>query len=107
REMLLLSKQGADGRGRALVVFTAPADIRGTGLLTVETARGDEQQLYLPALPRVQRIAGSGRQERFAGSDFTYEDHSTRDPDDDTTRLASTTDDAFIIEATPRPGVES
>ncbi|MDX1418661.1 MAG: outer membrane lipoprotein-sorting protein [Rubricoccaceae bacterium] len=107
REMLLLSKQGDDDRGRALVVFTAPADIRGTGLLTVETDRGDEQQLYLPAMRRVQRIAGAGRQERFAGSDFTYEDLSTRDPDDYTSRMASTTDDAFILEAVPKPGVES
>jgi hypothetical protein len=107
REMLMLSKRGADDRTRALVVFTAPADVRGTGLLTVETAQGDDQRLYLPALRRVQRIAGSGRQERFAGSDFTYEDLSSRDPDDYATTMASTTADAFIVEAVPEPGTES
>lgn len=107
RAMDLRTKIGADDRAKSILVFTGPADIRGMGLLTIEAAGGDDQKLYLPALGRVQRIAGSKRTERFAGSDFTYEDLSTRDPDDYATRMASTTDDAFIIEAAPEPGVES
>lgn len=91
-----------DGRNKSILVFTGPADIRGMGLLTVETGSGDDQRLYLPALGRVQRIAGSKRGERFAGSDFTYEDLGTRDPDQYDVEMLETTDDAFVFEARPK-----
>lgn len=90
------------GRTKSILVFTGPADIRGMGLLTVETGSGDDQRLYLPALGRVQRIAGSKRGERFAGSDFTYEDLGTRDPDQYDVEMLETTDDAFVFEARPK-----
>ncbi len=104
RAMRTYTKVGADDRQRSLVVFTGPADIRGMGLLTVETAGGDDQKLYLPALGRVQRIAGSKRAERFAGSDFTFEDLGTRDPDTYAVRMVETTPDAFVLEAVPEDG---
>jgi len=91
-----------DGRTKSILVFTGPADIRGMGLLTVETGSGDDQRLYLPALGRVQRIAGSKRGERFAGSDFTYEDLGTRDPDQYDVEMLETTDDVFVFEARPK-----
>jgi outer membrane lipoprotein-sorting protein len=92
----------ADGRTKSILVFTGPADIRGMGLLTVETSGGDDQRLYLPALGRVQRIAGQKRGERFAGSDFTYEDLGTRDPDRYDVSMAETTPAAFVFEARPK-----
>ncbi|MEM6784999.1 MAG: outer membrane lipoprotein-sorting protein [Bacteroidota bacterium] len=98
RTMELRTKVGGDDLTKSIVVFTEPADIRGLGLLTVETDGGDDQRLYLPALGRVQRVAGGERGERFAGSDFTYEDLGTRDPDDWTATLAETTDAAFVLE---------
>jgi outer membrane lipoprotein-sorting protein len=101
RSMQVLTKVGSDGRQRSLLVFTGPADIRGTGLLTVETASGDDQKLYLPALGRVQRVAGSQRAERFAGSDFTFEDLGSRDPDQYTVTMVDRGADAFVIEARP------
>lgn len=102
RAMDLRTKIGADDRAKSILVFTGPADIRGMGLLTIEAAGGDDQKLYLPALGRVQRIAGSKRTERFAGSDFTYEDLGTRDPDQYDVAMARTTPDAFVLEARPR-----
>lgn len=102
RSMTVYTRVGDDDRQRSLLVFTAPADIRGTGLLTVETASGDDQRLYLPALDRVQRVAGAQRTERFAGSDFTYEDLGTRNPDDYDVAMIETRRDAYVLEATPR-----
>jgi hypothetical protein len=76
---------------RVLVRFTQPSDIRGTSFLVRErpdaaagggTGSGDERFLYLPALGRVRRIAGSERQESFVGTDFTYEDIGGREFDD-------------------------
>jgi len=101
RSMDLRTKLGGDDRTKSILIFTGPADIRGMGLLTVETDSGDDQRLYLPALGRVQRIAGSKRGERFAGSDFTYEDLGTRDPDQYDVEMLETTDDAFVFEARP------
>src|SRR5262245_16593976 len=49
---------------RVLVRFLSPGDIKGTGLLVWEhAAEEDERFLYLPALGRVRRIAGSEKQE--------------------------------------------
>jgi hypothetical protein len=66
---------------RSLVRFQAPADVRGTGLLTLSEGDSEVQRLYLPALNRVQVIAGNQRSDRFMGSDFTYEDLGDQNPD--------------------------
>lgn len=102
RDMQTFTQVTDDDRTRALLLFTGPADIRGTGLLTVETASGDDQRLYLPTLGRVQRIAGGQRGDRFAGSDFTFEDLGSRNPDDYDLRLAETRADAWVLEARTR-----
>lgn len=74
---------------RLLVRFTYPNDIKGTAFLVWEhPGSEDERFLYLPALARVRRIAGSERQESFVGSDFTYEDIGGRELDDYTYQLA-------------------
>jgi hypothetical protein len=73
---------------RLLVRFTAPADIAGTSFLVWERRDGDDERfLFLPALGRVRRIAGSERQESFVGSDFSYEDIGGRALDDYTYTL--------------------
>jgi len=66
---------------QSLVKFNAPADVRGTGLLTLSEGDTEVQRFYLPALNRIQTIAGSGRSDRFMGSDFTYDDLGSQDPD--------------------------
>lgn len=84
RRLTLTTLRAAATRGdRVLVRFDAPNDIKGTGLLVWEhpTAE-DERFLYLPALGRVRRIAGSEKQESFVGSDFSYEDIGGRQLDD-------------------------
>jgi hypothetical protein len=78
--LLALEGVGAGGKGdavgdRLLMRFTYPNDIAGTSFLVWERdGAEDERFLFLPALGRVRRIAGSERQESFVGSDFTYED---------------------------------
>lgn len=64
-----------DDELRSLIVFTKPADLRQTEVLTIERRDGqDEHFLYLPSLQRVRRISGGHRAERFLGTDLTYED---------------------------------
>lgn len=84
RRLTVTSLRASGTRGdRVLVRFEAPNDIKGTGLLVWEhpTAE-DERFLYLPALGRVRRIAGSEKQESFVGSDLSYEDIGGRELDE-------------------------
>ena len=87
RALTMTLMQGGSGRpvpgDRTLVRFTYPNDIKGTALLVWEHPTADDERfLYLPALGRVRRIAGSEAQESFVGSDFTYEDIGGREFDD-------------------------
>lgn len=87
RALTITGLQGGPERAvpgdRMLLHFTRPNDIRGTGFLVWEHPDADDERfLYLPALGRVRRIAGSEAQESFVGSDFTYEDIGGRELDD-------------------------
>jgi len=67
-----------DGRDKLHVVFSEPAEDRGTALLIWRQPASpqDDQWLYLPALKRVRRLPASSTQ-TFAGSDLSYEDMRT------------------------------
>lgn len=84
RSLVLTMLRASGKRGdRVLVRFTSPNDIKGTGLLVWEHPSADDERfLYLPALGRVRRIAGSEKQESFVGSDLSYEDIGGRAIDD-------------------------
>ncbi|MDI6870945.1 MAG: outer membrane lipoprotein-sorting protein [Bacillota bacterium] len=80
RKMSLVDKSGqirtreikiwSVGTEKVLIRFLAPADVKGTGFLTV----GDDMWLYLPAVGQVRRIASHMKRGSFMGSDFSYED---------------------------------
>lgn len=68
-------REDANGAEQSLIVFDEPRDVAGTALLTHERLAGDDDRwLYLPALKRVKRIAGSGQTGAFMGSEFSFED---------------------------------
>lgn len=81
RELQSWSHQKGDD-SKSLVRFLAPADVRGTGFLTIREGGDEVQRLFLPALNRIQTIASGQRGDRFMGSDFTYEDMGDQDPDE-------------------------
>ncbi len=70
----------APGEGeKALIVFSAPADTKGTALLSYsykDPAKEDDQWLFLPSVKRVKRIASGNKTGSFVGSEFSYEDIS-------------------------------
>lgn len=60
---------------RSLVLFSSPADIDGTALLShAKILEPDDQWLYLPALKRVKRISSVNKSGPFVGSEFAFED---------------------------------
>lgn len=85
RKMLVFRSNGAKGDVSTLIRFTDPADIQGTGLLTLDAADGGtDQWIYLPAMQRVRRVDSSRQGGRFVNSDYYFEDLKDRKPDADT-----------------------
>jgi len=82
RQLVQVTKTDAKDNRKALIRFTSPADIKGTGFLSIENDnRDDDNWLYLPALRKVRRIAGSDKTDSFMGTEFTYEDLDAEDLD--------------------------
>lgn len=107
RQFMLLRRNEQQGGDQSyLVVFSRPADIRGT-VFRVEKKIGqaDDRWLYLPALDLVRRIASGDKRTSFVGSHFFYEDISGREPAEDVHSLIETTDVYYVIESRPhQPG---
>jgi len=107
RKIQFFARDNAQDETSMLMRFEAPADVQGTGFLTIEHNNGeDERYLYLPALRRVKRIATSGSGGNFMSSDFTYYDIGTPKLDEwNYTRLE---DDmyngipCFVVECRPK-----
>ena len=60
---------------KGLIIFSSPADIDGTALLShVKILKPDDQWLYLPALKRTKRISSVNKSGPFVGSEFSFED---------------------------------
>lgn len=78
----ILEKQAGSSDGdRSLIVFSSPADIKGTAVLShPHTNAEDEQWLFLPASRRTKRVSSSNRSGAFVGSEFTFEDLTASDP---------------------------
>ncbi len=75
RQFTYVTSTDTDDNRKMLIRFLAPADIAGTGFLAIEHSdREDDRWLYLPALRKSRRIAGSDKTDDFVGSGFTYED---------------------------------
>ncbi len=88
RGMLVFRASAADSQVSTLIRFTDPADIQGTGLLTVDGADGvSNQWIYLPAMQRVRRVDSNRKGGRFVNSDYFFEDLRDRKPSMDTHKL--------------------
>ena len=97
---------------KQLIRFTMPADIAGTGFLSLEKGNDTtEQFLYLPALGRTRRIVSSQKNRSFVNTDFTYEDMRRRSVNDwQHTLNGSETinnSDCFIITSTAKPTTDT
>lgn len=73
-------KNSTDG-DKSLMEFKTPLDVKGTKFLTYEKINENNNQwLYLPALKRIKRISSENKSGSFMGSEFSYEDISSREP---------------------------
>lgn len=105
RQVVLYAKTDAEGNDKSLLRFMSPADVRGVGLLSIDTGERENQWLYLPALQRVRRISSSQKSDSFMGTDFSYEDLESRELDDYSYTLTGEKEldglECYRIQATP------
>ena len=93
---------GDFGNSKAILRFTAPADVKGVGLLIVNhTNKASDQWMWRPSIGRDQRIALQDRSTRFFGTDFSFEDLEERDVDQFDFKVVSDEGTAWKIEARP------
>jgi hypothetical protein len=82
RSVLRFSKKDENKNTQMLIRFLSPADVKGSGYLSIEHSKTDESRyLYLPALKTARRISAGEDSDNFMGSDFTYEDLDELDLD--------------------------
>lgn len=99
-----------EGGTRQLMVFESPADVKGTGFLSVDYDSGkkdDDQWLYLPSQHKTSRISSGEKSGSFMGTDYSYADMTTTDPDDYDFKLLEQTvevdgETCWLIEGRPR-----
>ena len=68
---------------RQLMMFESPADVKGTGMLSLDYTSGDrddDQWLYLPSLNKSTRISSGEKSGSFMGTDLSYADMTKTDP---------------------------
>lgn len=98
------------GEQRYFLYFHRPPDVRDMAFLVWKYPRRDDDRwLYIPAVKLVRRIAASDKHTSFVGSDFSYEDVSGREPEEDSHKLLRGEKaggrDAYAVESIPKdPG---
>lgn len=99
---------GSAGESKAVLRFTAPAEVKGVALLIHNHPdRASDQWMWTPAVARERRIALQDRRTRFFGTDFSFEDLEERDVDRSTYKTLGEENGAWKIEGTPKPEAKS
>lgn len=86
RELTMLRKNygEAGGNQKYFIYFFKPADVKDMTFMVYKyPLKDDDRWLFIPAVNMVRRIAAKDKSSSFVGSDFTYEDVSGRDIQDD------------------------
>ena len=103
-----------DGGTKQIMYFESPADIRGTGLLSIDYddgAKDDDQWLYLPSLHKSTRISSGDKSGSFMGTDLSYADMTQSDPshykytmikDSIKVKLDGQAEECWLIESRPK-----
>jgi outer membrane lipoprotein-sorting protein len=104
--------KGYGDLSKSVMVFRSPKDVQGTCYLawSYDGDKDDDTWLYLPGMKRTRRISGSGKNDDFMGSDFSYDDIGERGlaKDSFTLKGAEAVDGAacWIIEAKAKDAKE-
>jgi outer membrane lipoprotein-sorting protein len=106
RSVARFSQKDENKNIQMLIRFLSPADVKGSGYLSIEHSKTDESRyLYLPALKKSRRISTGEDSDNFMGSDFTYEDLDELDLDKLNFKLTGSEKvedtDCYVVEVSP------
>ncbi|MCL5061694.1 MAG: outer membrane lipoprotein-sorting protein [Nitrospirae bacterium] len=111
RELTMLRKNYGEPGGdqKFFMYFFQPADVKDMTFMVYKyPERDDDRWLFVPAINMVRRIAAQDKRSSFVGSDFTYEDISGRDIEDDTHTIVKEEKlggkDCYVVKSTPKAG---
>ncbi len=109
RELTMLRKNygASGGEQKYFMYFFQPADVKDMTFMVFKyPAKDDDRWLFVPAINMVRRIAARDKSSSFVGSDFTYEDVSGRDIEDDTHSIVKEekldTKECYVIKSAPK-----
>jgi outer membrane lipoprotein-sorting protein len=93
------------GNNKRLVKVLAPADQKGIGFLSLPD---DIIYVYLPAYKKTRRIAAHVKNQKFVGTDFTYEDLEAKNYSDKwASQSIKNEKELYMLELIPKPNVVS
>jgi len=106
REMVMASKKFGE-TNKVLLKFTAPANVKGTGILIYDNKnKDDDMWVYMPALRKTRRIISSEKSKSFMGSEFSNADMSRPTLDDFNYKLIGSDvyngKNCWVVESTPK-----
>ena len=111
REMTMIRKNYGEtgGEQKYFMYFYQPADVKDmTFMVQKHPGRDADRWLFVPAISMVRRIAARDKSSSFVGSDFSYEDISGRNLEDDTHSVVKEekigTKDCIVVKSTPKVG---
>jgi hypothetical protein len=114
RQMYTFTEEQQDIQKASLIRFKKPADIKNTGLLTInydDDNKDTKQVIYLPALSRTRKISSSRKGGHFVGSDIFYEDLRDRKVAKDTHKIIGKAKvnglDTLMLESIPKDADDS
>ncbi len=102
RDLVMYSYDDSeDTENRAFIFrFLSPAEVKNVTMLSMKD--GDQIYLFMPAFKKVRRIAGSGKKEKFAGTNFSFEDLSGGySKDDYDATLVNDEGENYILDLVP------
>ena len=90
RQRIILGRASDDIAYKDLVMFTAPTSVKGLATLTWNYMNPDRDQdvwLWLPSLRKIRKVSSGQADDSFMGGDFTVEEITTRQFEDETYNL--------------------
>ncbi len=100
RKQTRVAEMWQKGTDKRLFRFTEPAAYKGIGILSLP---GDVMYLYMPAYAKERRIASSVKNQKFAGTDMTYEDMETKKYTEKyTAKSIKTVGNQYVLELVPK-----
>lgn len=92
------------GKEQRLFKFTSPASSKGIGFLSLAN---EVMYLYMPAFGKERRIASSVKNQKFAGTDLTYDELQSKDYGAKySAKLLKTEGNNYVLQLTPKDNSE-